>query len=403
MANPPGVRISGPLKPFLPGLEDELLRLGYASTSSRNTLRLVAHLSRWLAASGVALAALTPETAERFLQARRAAGYTGLLTVRSLAPVFGYLRTLGVVPVAGAPAAEGPVEELLCRYRSYLESERGLSEASVRSYSAQVRPFLEGCVQLDVAELDRVDAACIHAFVRERVRHQRQGSMKVTVKALRSLLGFLHVTGMIERPLAGAVPSVAAWRLASLPKWLSAAEVERLLASCDRSTSTGRRDFAIITSLVRLGLRRSELASLSLENIDWQLGELVVVGKEARSERLPLPADVGEAIAAYLHRDRPSTAQGRSVFVRVKAPHGPLSPSGIHSVVRAAGLRASLGPIGAHQLRHTAASAMLRGGASLCDVGQVLRHRSVLSTAIYAKVDERALRSLARPWPGGAS
>lgn len=206
---------------------------------------------------------------------------------------------------------------------------------------------------------------------------------------------------MIERPLAEAVPSIASWRLQGLPRGLEPAEVERFLASCDTDSASGRRDLAILTLLARLGLRRGEVAALSLDDIDWRAGELVVRGKGRRAERLPLPADVGEPLSAYLQDGRPAAAEGRSVFVRVKAPHRALTPSAVTWVVVAAARRAGLGYVTPHRLRHSAATAVLRAGASLGEVGQVLRHRQPVTTAIYAKVDREALRAIARPWPGG--
>jgi integrase/recombinase XerD len=223
------------------------------------------------------------------------------------------------------------------------------------------------------------------------------------VTALRSLLGFLGVKGLAAVSLVDAVPSVAGWRLAGLPKGLEPGEVARLLASCDRRTSVGRRDLAILTLLVRLGLRAGEVAGLSLEDVDWRAGQLMVHGKANRIAQLPLPVDVGEAMVAYLRRGRPATAQGRSVFVRVRAPHRALTPAGVSAVVFAAGQRAGLGELRAHRLRHTAATGLLRAGASLTEVGQVLGHRQPLTTAIYAKVDDDALRVLARPWPAGVA
>jgi site-specific recombinase XerD len=175
-----------------------------------------------------------------------------------------------------------------------------------------------------------------------------------------------------------------------------------LLTSCDRSTSTGLRDFAILLLLVRLGLRAGEVAALSLDDLNWRQGELTVRGKGHRVDRLPLPGDVGQAIVDYLRRARPRTAQGRTVFVWVQAPHRALSSNAVTTVVANAGRRAGLGLIGAHRLRHTAATAMLQAGGSLTEIGQVLRHRRVLTTAVYAKVDQQALRLVARPWPGDA-
>ena len=214
------------------------------------------------------------------------------------------------------------------------------------------------------------------------------------------------MNGLIPVSLAEAVPSVASWRLAGLPRFLEPGQVDALLASCDTGTVNGRRDLAILTVLARLGVRSGEAAGLALEDIDWRAGEVGIRGKGGRIDKLPLPADAGETIAAYLRDGRPPAALDRSVFIRVKAPHRGLTSTGITQVVAAASKRAGLGTIYAHRLRHSAATGMLRAGASLAEVGQVLRHRRPDTTAIYAKVDTEALRALARPWPvtrpGGA-
>jgi len=198
------------------------------------------------------------------------------------------------------------------------------------------------------------------------------------------------------------VPSVASRRLVGLPKGLDPDQVRHLLASCDDSTRRGCRDIAILTMLVRLGMRSGEVAKLRLDDIDWRAGEIIVRGKANCIERVPLPADVGRALAEYLRRGRPASAQGRTVFVRIKAPHRHLSSSAVSNVVADAAQRAGLGRIHAHRLRHTAAMQMLRAGASLPEIGQLLRHRRALTTAIYAKVDRDALRTIARAWPGDA-
>src|SRR5919106_4388736 len=358
-------------------------------------LGLLVAFSGWLAAEGVALSGLSSEVAERFCAARRAAGHTYRVTVRALDPLLGYLRGLGLAPPASSPAPAGPVEELLSRFRRYLEHERGLVPAAARGYVDKVRPFAARFDGPDGLELWRVDVVEVRGFVVEACPRMGRRAAQLTVVALRSLLRFLHLEGVVERSLAGAVPSVAGWRLSGLPKRLEAGEVDALLESCDGSTVIGLRDVAILTVLARLGLRAGEVAALSLEDIDWRAGELVVRGKGARFERLPLPLDVGETIVGYLRDGRPATAQDRAVFVRVRAPHHRLSPGGVTFVVATAARRAGLGQIHAHRLRHTAASELLRCGATLGEVGQVLRHRRVASTAIYAKADREALRQIA--------
>jgi integrase/recombinase XerD len=244
--------------------------------------------------------------------------------------------------------------------------------------------------------------AAINEYLLRGSQRGSVSSSKAVVTGLRSLLCFLHLDGLIDRDLAVAVPSVAQWRLASLVKALDAATVTRLLDSCDRHTAVGRRDFAILMLMSRLGLRIGEIAGLRLEHLDWLAGELVVCGKVSREERLPLPVDVGEAIVTWLQDGRPD-CQSRFVFTRARAPHDGLHPSSLNSVVHRACKRARLPEVGPHRLRHTAATQILRAGSSLRDVGQVLRHRSSEVTSIYAKVDRRALAAVVQPWPRAAA
>jgi site-specific recombinase XerD len=364
-------------------------------------MHLMAHVSHWLAGEGLDSQALSLAERDRFLAARRAAGYRKHLSVRAIEPLLVYLRRVGAVPAAVAQVSEDPVGELLCRYRVYLMVERGLAPGTAEGYTRAVRPFLEDRFSPQGLGLECLSAGDVIGFVVARCPRLGRGYAKLTVSALRSLLGFLHLEGMIGRPLAGTVPSVASWSLSGLPKRLEAWQVQALLGSCDRGTADGRRDAAILTVLSRLGLRASELAALQLKDIDWRAGEIVVRGKGSRLERLPLPADVGETIVAYLRGGRPETAAGGAVFLRSHAPHEALTRAGVSHVVAGAARRAGLGQIFAHRLRHTAASEMLRAGASLPEVGQVLRHRQARTTAIYAKVDREALRGIACRWPEG--
>jgi integrase/recombinase XerD len=396
---PRKVRVSGPLAPFAEGFGGELAARGYSPLSAASLLYVMAHLSRWLAGQGLAPADLGEGRAEEFLAERRRVGSTCWLSGRGLAPLLGYLRGLGVVPGPAGPAVGTGADVLLGRYRDYLAGERGLAASTIDGYEAVARRFLAGRAAPDLAG---VNVAEVTGFVVAQCRGRGTGSAKILVTALRSLLRYLHLEGITSGGLASAVPAVAGWRGAGLPKALAAAQVAALLGSCDRDTAVGRRDFAVLTLLARLGLRACEVAALELGDVDWRAGELLVRGKGRRGERMPLPADVGEAVAGYLSDGRPR-GQCRKVFAWSRAPYGDLTPSGVKSVVRRACDRAGLPQVGAHRLRHTAATQMLRAGSPLAEVGQVLRHRAAATTAIYAKVDDGALRTLARPWPGSGA
>jgi integrase/recombinase XerD len=399
------IRVTGPLEPYVPGFVAELVERGYTPVSAAHQLRLMAHVSRWLAFEGLASDDLSSARVEEFVAVRRAAGYVNYVTPRALVALLEHLRAVGVVPPAGEPVLS-EVEQLLGCYRAWLRSERGLASVTSRNYADMVRPFL--AMRVDATGelgLRALAAGDVLAFVLAECPHRRPGSAKLMVTALRSLLGYLHVEGLIARPLAPVVPSVAGWRLSGLPRGLEAEQVTALLASCDLETAVGVRDFAILKLLVRLGMRRGEVAVLTLDDIDWRAGEVIVRGKGSRRERLPLPVDVGNALADYLRRARPVSAEVRAVFLRVRAPQRALSAAGVSQVVIAAGDRAGLGRVNAHRLRHTTATELLRSGAPLVEIGQLLRHRSQQTTAIYAKVDRERLRALARPWPslGGES
>jgi len=374
----------------------------YSSAAVADRLWQLGQLSRWLEREGLAAGELTAARAGEFAQARREAGYVTWVSARSAALPLGYLRELGVVPLPAPAVAEGPLEELLEDYRRFLFVERGLSEHTVLDcYEPAARLFLSGRQGPGGLGLDRLCAAEVSSFLARECSKRSVSGARDLVCALRSLLRYLHVAGLIEAPLLWAVPGVADLRDRTLPRGLEPAAVRMLLASCDRRRTVGRRDYAILLLLVRLGLRAGEVAAMQLEDADWRRGEILVRGKGSRHDRLPLPVDVGEALVSYLRR-RPR-ADSRALFLRVTAPRGALNRCTVSWIVRAACRRARLSPVGAHRLRHTAATEMLRAGASLPEIAQVLRHRELRTTAIYAKVDRKALRPLAKPWPGGAA
>ena len=397
---PSRAHVTGPLAQYVEGFRSELIRLGYTPLTAAGHLRLMAHLSRWLADQNLGPSALDEMTVNAYFVQRRAAGYTNERTERSLRPLLEHLRQQGGAPVPTPPEPATPVDRLLAEYREWMRLERGLSDGTVELNVRLVRLFLVSyVVGNDGVEVGSLTAKDVADFVMSQAR-QRPRSVKRIVTALRSVLRFLYLEGHIAHSLAAAVRGVPGWTLTGLPQALDDSQVAALLATCDRGTATGLRDLAILTLLVRLCLRAGEVAGLGLDDIDWRRGELVVTGKANRVDRLPLPADVGERIVDYLRDRRPRTAGDRRLFITAQAPHRGLASNGVTTVVAVAGRRAGLGTIGAHRLRHSAATAMLRAGGSLSEIGQILRHRRVAATAIYAKVDLEALRSLAHPWPG---
>jgi integrase/recombinase XerD len=393
------VKVAGVLAPYASGFGRELRSCGYTDVSAAEQLRLMAHLSRWMAREG--LDALSCEQIAVYCEARKADGYVARLTPGSLGRLQAFLRARGVLsapPAAGPPAS--PEERLLGRYKAHLVDERGLVPAVVSQYLKAAALFLAGYPGTAVGR-PGPDAAAVSAFcARELPRRSRAGAADLA-SALRSFLRFLHVEGLVGAPVAQAVPAVANRRGCGLPRALPPATVAKLLASCDRRTRLGRRDYAMLMLLARLGLRAGEVASLSLDDLGWRAGELTVHGKGGRDDRLPLPCDVGAALAAYL-RSRPRVTT-RAVFLRAAAPIGAITSAGVTWAVYNACDRSGVPRAGAHRLRHSLATQMLGAGSSLAEVGQVLRHARVATTAIYAKVDHRALEALVLPWPGGGA
>ena len=390
--------MAGPLAPYAEGFREDLLGQGYSWGSAAHQIHLVAHLSRWLEARGLEPAALDERLVGQFLAARRAGGYAALRSARALAPLLRYLRGLGVVAPAGVPEPQTPADWLIWRFAEYLARERGLAADSVRSYTGVARRFLAEVPAGDGAAA--VTAAAVTGFARRECGRRGVASAKATVTGLRSLLRFLYLDGQATVPLAGAVPAAACWQLAALPRGVSPADLARIVDSCDRDSVAGRRDFAILLLLARLGLRAGEVAALDLGDISWRRGEITVCGKGGRRDCLPLPADVGEAVAGWLAGGRPPGSACPAVFVRLRPPHSRLASTSVSYVVRRACARAGITAAGAHRLRHTAAASMLAAGGTLAEIGQVLRHARPATTAIYAKADVHALSPLARPWPG---
>ena len=292
----------------------------------------------------------------------------------------------------------GPDELLLEGFVGYLRHERGVTALTISAYVAGVRQFL---AENPAGKLSELTAADVSTAVLSQVTGHSPATVRRYGCALRSFLRYCYVVGLVEHDMSAAALPVSGRRRSLLPKGITSTQAKSLLRACDRRRAAGRRDYAVIVLMLRLGLRASEVAALRLEDLDWRAGEVTVHGKGARVDKLPLPVDVGEAIAAYLRRGRSRAATCREVFVGVQRPWGSLTRGGVTGIVARAAGRAGVGVVRAHRLRHTAASDMLAAGAPLAEVGQVLRHRSVASTAAYARVDVERLRSIARPWPSG--
>lgn len=398
MAKRRSIPVSGPLAEHENGYRAWLVELGYKPKSMGVLVGLVGRLSIWMDHRGLDVGDLCGAVVEEFLTDLRAGGGWFQPTVATLGSFLDYLRDAGAVGFEVPPVPVTASEETIKAFGHFLEFERGLTPGAIRTYVWVSTAFLSWLQDRGRCELAGLTAGDVVAFATEVCPTYSVGRAKLTMTGLRSFLGFAHVAGLVPVGLAGAVPSAAGLTGTALPKGLSPEEVQRLLGSCDRRRSRGRRDHAIFVLLVRLGLRAGEVAALTLDDLGWRAGEILIGGKGGHVERLPLPSDVGDAVAGYLKRGRPQSAQ-RAVFLRAHAPIRGLQPSGVAQVVRDACIRAGIEPVGPHRLRHTAATELLRAGASLPEVAQVLRHHSISTTAIYAKVDHLALRELALPWP----
>jgi site-specific recombinase XerD len=391
-------RKPGRIGPFVSGFQSSLLEQGYSALAVRNMLKDVGALGRWMQERDLEPDQLTPAVIAEFRVDCQARGRRKVPSVKSFEPLLRFLRGEGVIPEP--PEPESPVGRLLVDYRRWLVAERGLAESTVIRYENLARRFLELHSIGDSVDAAALTGSEVVAFLLRESERVSIGSAKGLVAELRSLLKFLFVRGLTPRLLTTAVPPVAGWRETGIPKALPAGHVPLLLNSCDRGDPVQARDYAILMLVARLGLRSIEVARLELGDVDWRGGRIIVRGKASREDGMPLPTDVGRALAEYLAGVRPQTSL-RSVFISCKAPRRGIRPDLVSDVTRRACDRAGLPRVGAHRLRHTLATEMLRRGVKLVDIGQVLRHRDLATTALYAKVDVATLRSIALPWPGG--
>lgn len=375
--------------------------LGYAPLSALNQVRLMAYLSQWLDAEGIELEQLDEFRVEQFLSFRRDQEHSAWIAPGSLRVILKFLGSVGLVSAAVSPVPVTSAEKLVAEYTTYLATERGLVQATIKQRRSLAELFLEE-LGSDSAGLHQLSGQQVVDFVQVHVGDHGVGTAKLLVSNLRCFLRFLYLTGKTQQLLADVVPGVADSRRRQLPKHVAPELVEQLIDSCSSVSVVGLRDRAVLLLLARLGLRAGEIVGLLLEDLDWQAGQIRMYnGKGQRHDVLPLPADVGAAIAVYLQHGRPAVAD-RRVFISVIAPLLGLSNGAIGQIVKVACQRAGVQPVGSHQIRHTLATKMLNTGASLFEVSQLLRHADLSTTSIYAKVDYSRLALAAAVWPGGA-
>jgi site-specific recombinase XerD len=380
--------------------------LGYSPSKMQTQLKLLKSLNRWIEENHVVVSNIDESITDRFLIESRRKGAVRRGDNRTLHRFLDHLRIEGAIPYPKTAFNDCPLTHLKSRYENYLLKERGLSMVTGARYWPYIRKFILerfGNKSMRFYELCPQD---IDRFLLGHAREQTPKAAQLMVSALRSFMRFLFRYGEIKCDLSTAVPTVAAWRLSEVPKYIKPEEVECLLESCDRTTSVGRRNYSILLLIARLGLRAGEIVALELGDINWRTSEVTIRGKGRFCDRLPLPQSVGQALAVYLKNDRPRCST-RKVFVRMRAPYrGFKGSTTVSTIVRRTVEKSSLNTPskGAHLLRHSLATDMLRKGASMAEIGELLRHRSPNSTEIYAKVDIEGLRSIVRIWPekGGA-
>jgi len=393
----------GPLCGIIPAYADVLYQQGYSENSAHLQLRFLNDMNQWLHQQQLQATDLSENTIHQYMRSRHQRFRPRRDDVAILSRFICLLRAQGLLPSEDPRPPDNPHQQIENDFGRYLSEERGLSVATRTNYRPFIRGFLSTQFGDNPARFADLKANDVIRFIRHQAAYLSPKYAGLMGTALRSFFRYLRHQGDISIDLASCIPTIANWQYSVLPKFLQPAQVQLVLKQCDRRTAKGRRDYAIFLLLARLGLRACEIVSLTLDDIHWQAGEIRIEGKGNRSAMLPLPADVGRAIADYLRKDRP-TCSTRRVFIRMRAPlRGFANSEAISTIVARALKKAGIDSphTGAHLFRHTLATQMLRQGAALSDIALILRHSSINTTAIYAKVDLTALEALAQPWSGG--
>lgn len=394
----------GALGIYIDGFALCLQELGYSRKQLRFRLIVIRKLSNWLIKSHIDLSDLTEEKLNDFIKTRKKQikNFSQSGNLKMLMFFIDYLRSKKVIPPSLPLIAKNkPVDKIILAYEKYLDEDKGLCASTIKRNKNIVFDFL--CKQFGNNEFksQKITRNVILNHIGTfKEQHGPKGAGRM-VCGLRSFLRYLVMIGELGFQLADCIPAMPSWRAAHLPIFLVKSETKKLLKACDRRTANGRRNYAILLLLLRLGLRASEVLNLTLDNINWDLGELDINGKGRKHRTLPLPSDVGAALAFYLRYVRPKCLD-RQVFIRNQPPYkGMSNPSSISSIVRraliAAGIKSQ--QMGAHLLRYTAAMETLSSGATLFEIAELLGHCSIDTTAIYTKINVVSLKELAQPWP----
>jgi site-specific recombinase XerD len=394
---------TGPLVPYLEAFAAALLGQGYSESTTKVKFRVISKFNQWLKKQHLVIKDLNKSCINKFICYRKKRNLQRSGDELALKQFITFLRDEGVLSPIVPDIKVSGIQRIENDYAQYLQRERGLAQATLDNYLPVIRRFLTMRFRKKKIIFKNLDAQDISKYVLCYAHNQSCGRAQTMVNALRSFFRYLHQRGEIAINLAAAVPTVARWQFAEIPKYLQPEQVKHLLKSCDRSTGTGKRNYAILLLMSRLGLRAGEIVHMDLDNILWETGELIVKGKSSRVEKLPLPHDVGRAIATYLRDVRPQCSS-RRVFIRMYAPRqGFSSSAAVCTIVRKALAQAGINIDfkGGHLFRHTLATNMLRGGATFTEIGEILRHQNPNATEIYTKVDFASLRTIAQPWPGG--
>lgn len=392
-----------PLGKYMDEYAQWLYQSGYSRDNARCKLRTVARWSPWLKRYGIAASQLSQEHLAKYLKMKvRKSPPFRKEDEANLKQFLDFLQRKGVTQVPKQQETTA-VDEFVAEFASYLTAERALAQSTIEQYTAHAMGFLKEHFSGRSVDFSTIASIDVSKYVQRTASKRSRKNAKLMCTALRTLFRYARHQGYLTSQLDAAVPGVANWRLASIPYSLPAESIEKILSSCNRETCVGKRDYAIILLLVRLGLRAGEIITLNLEDIDWRSGIITVHGKGSHRSQMPLPRDVGEALAAYLQFGRPKSSS-RKVFLSSQAPIRAFNRSGpvttlVNRAIRRAGITGAKS--GAHQFRHSIATSLICGGASLSEIAELLRHRTIDCTTIYAKVDLPLLRTLALPWPGG--